>query len=247
MHDCVLGGTRDSRQSKRQRVGVWHAQQQPRLHEHHSGQVRIGIVIRAPRRLNIFLVDDRGLLVEADRVVLGARHVMVCPASLTGRLSEALGSIASPGWNMRSGIRGLPSGWTLFSEVEVVALGEFKHVDLAPLVPTSWSHLTLQDGFRLPGRARWLAEAPPNLSISVLEGGAVDLTASLVLGEATAEDDQPAIDDDPLELESAEAPAPEPAATVLRRRVGNIARVEPRRHQPRTGRLRLRCASAWQR
>jgi hypothetical protein len=127
---------------------------------------------------------------------------------MRAKLEQALDTVARPGWRVAESVRGVPPEWLLITDVEIVALGEFGAADdRNALVPTAWSQMTLHGGFRLPGRARWLASAPPEISVSALEGGKVDVSAAVEL--------RPADDD-----------AEGPPATVLRRSVADVATID---------------------
>lgn len=168
-------------------------------------------VMRIPRRLVVMGVDDRGMLGEIERVVLGGRHLLLVRDNLVERVLKALDGIARPGFKVLRVAQGVPSSWVLIRDVEVVALAEVKALDLDPLVPVGWSQMTLHDGFRLPGRDSWLASSPPELSLSVLQGGAVDVIARV--GLATEDD----IADDGEQV---------PAAKVLHCSVASIDRID---------------------
>lgn len=148
-----------------------------------------GSVRRSPSRLIVMKVEaDRGRLVEVSRALLGERHVLIVRDAVQKRIEDALTGIARPGWNVETSVRGLPEGWVLFTDVEVVALGEFQDPERNSLVPTSWSQMSLHGGFRLPGVSRWLACSPPEISVSVLDGGEVSVAATL---QPPADEDGP--------------------------------------------------------
>ena len=192
-------------------------------------------VSRVPRRLVTLAVDERGILGEVDRVVLGARHVLLVRDAIADLVVGALKGIARPGFKVISSAKGLPASWSIVRDVEIVALNEIRHIDLQVLVPVGWSHLTLHDGFKLPGRERWLADAPPEVSISVLEGGEVDVVAR-VSPKAESEDADLSVGESEL-LESpiealedgaeTEVDSDDPvAARFLQRAIASIDRVD---------------------
>ncbi|MEV4421945.1 hypothetical protein AB0L40_18465 [Patulibacter sp. NPDC049589] len=147
------------------------------------------LVARTPRPLVVLRREgDRNRLLEVDRAILGESHVLLARDLLADRVADALPAIARPGWQREDAVSGLPAGWSLFSNVEIVAPGA-RNGALEALVPTGWSQLMLHGGFRLPGKSRWLASAPPQLAVNALQDAVLQLTGSMALRPAETDAD----------------------------------------------------------
>lgn len=141
-----------------------------RLRDESSGQV----VSRPPRRVVPLRHDDLlNAYVEAERVQLGEDSVVLAKddRGILAAVRDLLGEIARPGFREETGLQGLPAGWSLFTDVQVLAApaAELKP-DLNVLVPLLSSQLSIAGGTKLPGRIRkWSSLDPPEVR-AVVQG-----------------------------------------------------------------------------
>lgn len=138
-----------------------------------------------PFRLCTVLALDPGeqRYVEVERVQTGERSLVLVHDSTRADAIEILGAIARPGWEFLSSaeIEGLPDGWGLLANVEVMAGAAVGSVspDLVPLLPNAELSLSFDGGIRLPGsgsREEWLVAAPPELVVSDADAGVISLS-----------------------------------------------------------------------
>ena len=152
---------------------------------------RSGLVLeRRPRRVVPLTKDDLlRVFFEIERLPLGESSLILSQAHLADTITEALGIIARPGFHRSDGpFPGLPSGWTLFSDVQVLAplpavrpdgSGWGFELDLNVLQPLSSSQLVVDGGFRLPGHLRrWSSLAPPEIRFATDEATSVLIEVS---------------------------------------------------------------------
>jgi len=124
---------------------------------------------RIPRRVVPLRRDESlQMFVESDRLQLGEDALVLCRDDVADRVDQALNTAARPGFTQHGqGTRGLPRGWVLFSEVEMLAAPEpalLTGADLSALEPATWSQLLLGGGLQLPGRIRkWESLLPPEV------------------------------------------------------------------------------------
>lgn len=125
--------------------------------------------IRLPRRI-VTLRHDKllGYFVESDQVSLGEDYLLLArdDRSLPEKVSSLLEKHARPGWKLIDHkLRGVPEGWVLFRNVQLLsAPASPGHSDLTPLVPLIRTKLTIDGGFRFPGRVtRWSTAVPPEI------------------------------------------------------------------------------------
>jgi hypothetical protein len=105
--------------------------------------------------------------VEADRAPLGEDCMVLVRDAVADSAEAMLRAAARPGFTRRADLRGVPSGWELFTDVQILASVEPTSADLQALVPVSWTQLVLADGFSLPGRTRkWHRARPPEVRVS---------------------------------------------------------------------------------
>ena len=131
---------------------------------------------RVPRRLVVLERDEeRRRFVEVERVRLGDEYLLLAADTLGSLLDEALAEAARPGWTPHEAgtVAGVPTGWRLYTGVEVVGITSSRQIDLAPLIPIAWTQLTVSGGLALPGRGAWLTSAAPEVSASSLAGDPV--------------------------------------------------------------------------
>ena len=145
-----------------------------------SGDLEID---RFPRRVVALRNDDLlNAYVECERVQLGENLMLLVkddrglPRSVRGVLDQ----IARPGFREDTVLPGLPTGWVLFADVQVVATPETGAggSDLNALVPLLSSQLALAGGTKLPGGLRkWSSLDPPEIRAVVQ--GAVGMSVTL--------------------------------------------------------------------
>ena len=110
--------------------------------------------------------------VECERVQLGEESLVLVRSEIAPAAVKLLNDIARPGFEVDERVSGLPSGWTLFSSVQILSSIPFEQrgnilVDLNIFQPLSSSQLMLQGGLRLPGNiAKWSSSLPPELRVS---------------------------------------------------------------------------------
>jgi hypothetical protein len=129
------------------------------------------VLERRPRRLVVFREDDLSRRwIESPQVMLGDNVRLLVHEDLLSRLTETLGTIARPGWQIAEAYPGQPAGWVVLADVEVFShpgalVSTTKMDDLLPLVPLTRSQLKVAGGFALPGRVRgrWHSWAPPEI------------------------------------------------------------------------------------
>lgn len=146
---------------------------------------------RRPRRVIPLRWDElQGCFVEVERVALGEDNLVLAMADTRVRVERHLEMCARPGWELVETARGLPDGWLLFRQVQLVSGPQGSiHVELLPLVPRARTSLTLRGGFALPGRLRkWSALAPPE--IVALAAGASSVTVRVYRGSRLADEDE---------------------------------------------------------
>jgi hypothetical protein len=123
-------------------------------------------VERLPRRLVPLRWDElQGCHVEVERVELGDDTVLLAAGELRQRIDGLLREVARPGYECVTDLPGLPDGWILYRDVQVLEAFEDRvHMDLMPLLPRARTSLTLNGGFALPGRLRkWSSLDPPEV------------------------------------------------------------------------------------
>jgi hypothetical protein len=135
---------------------------------------------RRPRALVALRKDDLlQAFVEVERLPLGEAALVFCTDQLAAQVTKALGLIARPGFTSKQSPSGCPSGWTLFSGVQVLGNlperapdGTQWPVDLNLLQPLTSSQMSLEGGLRLPGRLRsYSSLAPPEFTIVTAADG----------------------------------------------------------------------------
>lgn len=121
---------------------------------------------RRPRRVVPLRMDDLlQQLIETDQVQAGADLVVLLKRELVRVLSELLAEVARPGWSIIEQLNGLPAGWALARDVQILrASAQLPALDLRGLLPLTQSQLTMAGGFAIPGRIRrWHSWMPPEI------------------------------------------------------------------------------------
>lgn len=127
--------------------------------------------IRMPRRVVPLRYDPLlGAYVECDQISLGEDYYLLVKRDekLIAGVQSALAQHCRPGYKPTRGISGLPEGWVLVRNVQfMTAMSSPAHSDLAPLVPLIRTKLTVDSGFRFPGRVpRWSVKVPPEIRVA---------------------------------------------------------------------------------
>jgi hypothetical protein len=140
-------------------------------------------VSRFPRRVATFRHDDLlNAYVECERVQLGEDCLLLVKddRGLPGAVRDVLAGVARPGFSEHAAFPGLPSGWVLFTGVQVVLVPDREptDTDLNALVPLLSAQLAFAGGTKLPGQLRkWSSLDPPE--VRAVAHGAGRLTVRL--------------------------------------------------------------------
>lgn len=125
--------------------------------------------IRLPRRVVTLRRDQLlGYFVESDQISLGEDYLVLArnDGALPDKVTSLLEQHARPGWKAADQkLQGVPEGWVLFRNVQLLSAPSSQgHADLTPLIPLIRTKLTIDGGFRFPGRVtRWSAAVPPEI------------------------------------------------------------------------------------
>ena len=121
---------------------------------------------RRPRRVVPLRFDalSNGF-VECERVNLGDDFLLLVHDDLGNSVERVLRASGRPGYKRHHVLAGLPEGWVVFDEVQIVSSVPaelVKHVDLNPLQALTSSQAALQGGLALPGNIKkWSSFSPP--------------------------------------------------------------------------------------
>lgn len=153
-----------------------------------------GTVARNPRRFVVFRRDpmtERWL--ETRQVTLGDTIMALATDDALKRASQILAQVARPGWQAVKDLPGLPQGWTLIRDVEILsrprdAIGEAH--EFSVLTPITSASLRLEGGLALPGlqRSCWHSAYPPE--VRAVSDAGVGVTIRL-LDQSDAAIDEP--------------------------------------------------------
>ncbi|MEQ7125317.1 hypothetical protein ABN034_12430 [Actinopolymorpha sp. B11F2] len=139
-------------------------------------------VRRHPRRVVPLRRDDLiNAYSECERVQLGEDVMLLVKDqdALRRDVMQMLAVVARPGFREHNIFPGLPAGWVLITDVQVMATlsAEPARSDLNALVPLVSSQLTLAGGLKLPGRARkWSSLRPPEVRAVVQDAKSIAVT-----------------------------------------------------------------------
>ncbi|QHO70120.1 hypothetical protein BHD05_11185 [Marisediminicola antarctica] len=122
--------------------------------------------------------------IETERILVGdpsailVRDDGILPPLVTRILTE----VARPGYRQRDAAAGVPDGWILFSEVQILKAPSpnlVSNQQLDVLVPRLSTQMALTGGLRLPGRiARWSAVDQPQLAVASDEARQLRVTCT---------------------------------------------------------------------
>lgn len=121
---------------------------------------------RRPRRVVPLRWHElQGCFIEVERAAFGEENLVLAMSDAAEKVKQLLGTCARPGWNEVDAVSGMPSGWVLFRQVQMVSVpDQASPLDVTPLVPRSRSTLSMRGGFDLPGRLRkWSSLQPPEV------------------------------------------------------------------------------------
>jgi hypothetical protein len=124
------------------------------------------VLRRIPRRVVPLRWDElAGAFLEVERVTLTEDVMILSKVESADAVAKALEQVAREGWSRVDERRGLPEGWVLFTDVQVLAvLPSGGHLDLNVLIPHVRSQVSLAGGMRLPGGLRKFSSlAPPEV------------------------------------------------------------------------------------
>jgi len=147
---------------------------------------------RDPRRLVILENDEATFsFVEVPRAHLGRDLLLLCVDALAHSVAELLEGCARPGYRhyRAADLPGVPIGWSLFSDVQLMSIPNTSNPDLATIVPVAWTEIVLSGGYRLPGRATWLLGHLPEVRVS--SPSAMGELAVLLTNEAHPDGEEP--------------------------------------------------------
>jgi hypothetical protein len=101
------------------------------------------------------------------RVLLGARHVLLCTDSLAERVAEVVSASGSPPPTLIGPAEGLPAGWMgLSGVVPSVAIPQSSEHDILNILrPRPDIAIVLDGGIRI-GRSSWLSGYPPQIRVN---------------------------------------------------------------------------------
>jgi hypothetical protein len=129
-------------------------------------------LVREPRRLMILRKDQAvRSYIETERAELGNEMLLLSHPSLTAELEAALDACARPGFRRAEApdLPGLPDGWVLFSDVQLIAPPPYSSTDdLAALVPLSWTSIAFGGGLALPGGHTWHVTRLPEIRVTAV-------------------------------------------------------------------------------
>jgi hypothetical protein len=126
---------------------------------------------REPRGLVVLEKDEeRGRFAEVPRAQLGRDNLVLAREALAREVDEALATAARRGHRkaLAGELQGVPEGWTLYTDVELINLPTTTNPDLIALVPLSWTQVAFGGGLHLPGHSTWLTGFPPEVRATSL-------------------------------------------------------------------------------
>jgi hypothetical protein len=140
-----------------------------------------------PRSLKVLEFDGAlRAYVEVPRVRIGSRYLVMSLQRSIDEIRAVLSVVARPGFaeHPTGAVAGVPTEWTLFSDVEIVDTCETTCIDAMPLVSLTRTTICLTRGFRLPESGTWLSACPPTYEVM----GDRERASSIVLYGASLAD-----------------------------------------------------------
>ncbi|WP_280760874.1 hypothetical protein [Prescottella agglutinans] len=132
---------------------------------------------RHPRQVVPLIYDElQSAYVQAERMQLGVDSLILVRALGAGtdaanavdEVSRVLGSCARPGFSTMDSIDGLPTGWVLFSSIQMFVAPAAGSTRFNELVPLARNQLTVAGGLQIPSRIRkWSTMRPPEVRATV--------------------------------------------------------------------------------
>ena len=132
-------------------------------------------VTRAPKRLITLLFDPEARWYrEVPRARLGERHLLIGHSSLQKALESVLDKVARPGWQLHTAgeLAGCPVDWIVVSDVRIGTVADdcTYDDDTQQLYPLGTASVSLDGGFRMPGRSTFHRDRPPRVIVTLLDG-----------------------------------------------------------------------------
>ena len=167
----------------------------------------MGVFERKARRF-IPLRRDPILMayIEVERAGLGEDMALLCLEELWPKAEELLSIAARPGYRITKKLEGIPSGWVLVEDVQILSsipdeVFLRRPLDLRSLQPISRSQIAIEGGLKLPGNiSKFSSLAAPELRVTSSDASEirVTLTSKLALTEPepeprTVESSQPVL------------------------------------------------------
>ena len=134
--------------------------------------------LRVPRGVVPLRHDESTqVFIEADRMMLGVPHVILARRDavhglksypIADQVAEVLSNYARSGWSVVESIPGLPEGWVLFLDVELMGVPDLSNRNFAlrALEPVSTTSIVLTGGIQIPGAIRkWSSLRPPLVTV----------------------------------------------------------------------------------
>ena len=135
------------------------------------GETDITCARRAKRLVLLKWREEDHLFVETRRAELLETYLVLAVHELADPVRGVLQSSAREGFGELTGttLRGLPTGWTAFANVQLERIPSTDSDDLKPLQPIARTHLALGGGLPLPGMNVWHSDRLPELRIVIDE------------------------------------------------------------------------------
>ena len=133
--------------------------------------------IHPPRQLYLFVKNaSTGAWDESQKAPLAREMKVIVRDESLDLVKKLLQEVAREGWKVSEATVGIPSGWQLIDDVQILKrpLTDPARIELKTLVPDFESQLALNGGFHLLGRAKaWHKNYPPELVVVVQDAIAI--------------------------------------------------------------------------
>jgi len=123
---------------------------------------------------------------EVTRVSLGDDHVLLVHPEIAAQVDQILDSAARPGFKKMIDTSGLPEGWIMYDNVQILSSVpeeelENRRVDLRVLQPLAREQVVLDGGLKLPGNIlKWSSAQPPELRVTAEKASKLQATLKTV-------------------------------------------------------------------